>query len=251
MAENEKLQLFIDIGTNGEMALGNRSRIACCATAAGPAFEGAGIAFGMPALAGAICSASIEQTKFVTQTIADAPSLGICGSGLMDAVSCLLELGLVDEAGRFYERGEVDKQLGTLLGVKNEQTICYLDEPQGAFITQEDIRNVQLAKAAIRAGIDTLLAELDANYEDVEKVFLAGGFSAHINVTSIVRIGLLPKVLKKKISSLGNAAGTGAIDALTPIGQAALESIASKCEYVELSTNPKFSEFYLDALGFE
>lgn len=251
MLNASEIQLFIDIGTNGEMALGNRDRIICCATAAGPAFEGAGITFGMPALAGAISSVSVESENLTLQTIGGAPPLGICGSGLIDALACLLEIGLIDETGYLLGHDKANQRYASLIGSEHGQTVYYLDSMHHIYLTQEDIRNIQLAKAAIRAGIDTLLAELAIGYDDIDRVPLAGGFGAHIKPASLASIGLIPSSLVQKIISLGNAAGTGAVAALMPEGRAALENIAAKCEYIELSTNSKFSSFYIEALGFE
>ena len=119
------------------------------------------------------------------------------------------------------------------------------------YLTQGDVRGVQLAKAAIRAGIDTLMDEMHVSYDDVRRVALAGGFGAHLSAASAARIGLLPAALEHKVDLLGNAAGKGAAAALFPEGRAALESVAASCSHVELSTSPTFAGLYLDAMGFE
>lgn len=251
MAASPALQLYLDVGTNGEMALGNSERIVCCATAAGPAFEGAGITLGMPALSGAVSAVALEGDGLAIATVGGAEPVGICGSGLLDAVACLLELGIVDETGRLLEAGEVGPRLAWRLGTEQEQRVCYLDAEKRVYLTQGDVRGVQLAKAAIRAGIDTLMDEMHVSYDDVRRVALAGGFGAHLSAASAARIGLLPAALEHKVDLLGNAAGKGAAAALFPEGRAALESVAASCSHVELSTSPTFAGLYLDAMGFE
>ncbi|MBS4894920.1 MAG: DUF4445 domain-containing protein [Gordonibacter pamelaeae] len=251
LARSPKLQLYLDIGTNGEMALGSSGRIMCCATAAGPAFEGANIALGMPALRGAVSAVSIEDGELAVATVGGAEPVGICGSGLLDAVACLLDLGIVDETGRLLEAGEVGPRLAWRLGTEQEQRVCYLDAEKRVYLTQGDVRGVQLAKAAIRAGIDTLMDEMHVSYDDVRRIALAGGFGAHLSAASAARIGLLPAALEHKVDLLGNAAGKRAAAALFPEGRAALESVAASCSHVELSTSPTFAGLYLDAMGFE
>ena len=251
MADREQLQLFIDIGTNGEMALGNRDGMICCATAAGPAFEGASIALGMPALPGAVCAVRLTGQTLQIDTIDGLPALGICGSGLLDAVACLLEAGLVDETGRMASPDEVEGPFASLLGTAQGQSACYLDTKRNVYVTQDDVRQVQLAKAALRAGVETMLDEQGAVYDDVGELALAGGFGMRLNPASAARIGLIPPALEKRVRQWGNAAGQGAVAALFDEGRDALEHIAHTCRYVELSSSRAFNEYYLDAMGFD
>ena len=251
MAEREGIQLFIDVGTNGEMALGNRDRMLCCATAAGPAFEGANITFGMPAMPGAISSVAMTENGLVVETIGDENPVGLCGSGLLDAVACLVEAGIVDETGYLADEDEVDARFAHLIAEEQNQTVCYLDPSRRVYLTQKDVRCMQLAKAAFRAGIETMVETLGVTYDDIDHVALAGGFGMHLRPESAARIGLIPPALGDKIVPLGNAAGKGAIEALFQPGRDAIERIASRCEYLELSTNPLFNEKYIDAMGFD
>lgn len=251
LTRSPELQLYLDIGTNGEMALGSSGRIACCATAAGPAFEGANIALGMPALRGAVSAVSIEDGELAVTTVGGAEPVGICGSGLLDAVACLLDLGIVDETGRLLEAGEANRDLAHRLGREQGQRACYLDAERRVYLTQADVRSVQLAKAALRAGIGALMDEMHVSCDDVSRVALAGGFGSHLSAASAARIGLIPAALEPKVDPLGNAAGEGAAAALFPEGRTALERIAASCSYLELSTSAAFAAHYLDAMGFE
>ncbi|MEG0302895.1 ASKHA domain-containing protein [Gordonibacter sp.] len=251
MADREQLQLFIDIGTNGEMALGNRDLMICCATAAGPAFEGASIALGMPALPGAVCAVRLTRQTLLVDTIDNAPALGICGSGLLDAIACLLAAGLVDETGRMALPGEAERPLSHLLGTVQGQAACYLDIERNIYVTQDDVRHVQLAKAALRAGAETMLTEMGATCDDIGELALAGGFGMRMNPTSAAQIGLFPPALANRVRQLGNAAGQGAVAALFNEGRSSIERIARTCTYLELSSSSAFSEHYLDAMGFD
>ena len=154
MRARRGLQLFVDIGTNGEMALGNAERVVCCATAAGPAFEGAGISFGMPALPGAIEAVILENGQLRAHVIGEGAPRGLCGSGLLDAVACLLDAGLIDETGYLLDADEAADEapaaLAALIGEEDGQTVCYLDPARRVWLSQADVRQTQLAKAAIR-----------------------------------------------------------------------------------------------------
>lgn len=251
MRESDELQLLIDIGTNGEMALGSKDGIVCCATAAGPAFEGASITLGMPAMPGAVSSVSLKDGHLEIKTVDDAPAVGICGSGLLDAVAALVECGLVDETGYLADEEEADARWAGIVGEEEGQTVCYLDEGHHVYLAQSDIRKVQLAKAAIRAGIETMMSEMGADYQDIGEVALAGGFGMHLNPKSATAIGLIPPALDGKVRAFGNTAGAGAVACLFADGRNSTESIASTCEYLELSTDKRFNELYIDSMGFD
>ncbi len=251
MMEREGIQLFIDIGTNGEMALGNNRRAVCCATAAGPAFEGASITLGMPAMPGAVSSVEAQDGSWAIETVDDAPAAGICGSGLLDAVSAFVKAGIVDETGYLLDEDEVADQWAPWIGEEAGQTVCYLDDSHNVYLTQSDIRKVQLAKSAIRAGIETMMSELEMSYDDIDEVALAGGFGMHLDPKSATGIGLIPPQLDGKVKAYGNTAGTGATLCLFDEGRLKVEEIASSVEYLELSTDKRFNEFYIDYMGFE
>lgn len=249
--ESDGQWLVLDIGTNGEMLLGNQSDgFVCCATAAGPAFEGAEIAMGMPAAEGAITSVKCVDHRLKVDTIGKKDALGICGSGLLDALAVFLELGLMDESGMLLEPDETDARYQEYIGMYRDQACIWLT--QDVCVTQEDIRNLQLAKAAIAAGIEILLKEKSFSYRDVTGVLLAGGFGSYLNKESAAAIGLIPKELLEVTETVGNAAGEGAV--LAAISQKArkhLSAIQGKMHYLELSMHPAFSEIYMDCINFE
>ncbi len=221
--------LLIDVGTNGEMALNTKDGLFCCSTAAGPAFEGAGIKNGMVARAGAINRVDIDNEEIKYSVIGDAAAAGFCGTGLLDAVAVLLKKGIIDETG--YMEDEF------LIG--------------GTALFPEDVRAVQLAKSAVRSGIDTLLNVSGLKYEDVEKLYIAGGFGSYMRPESCAEIGLIPKELENKVIPLGNAAGAGASLILCDRDNIALCSeLAKKAKTVELSNSPFFMEKYVDNMMF-
>lgn len=227
----EELTLYIDIGTNGEIVLADKDRALCCAAAAGPAFEGANIECGCTARTGAIEKVWYDDgLKY--KTIGNAPAVGICGSGLIDAAAALLSGGELDETGRLEE----------------EKYRFYRD----IYISQKDIRNLQSAKAAIAAGIKTLLHELKKPVSAVKKVIIAGGFGMHIDPESACDIGLIPSELRGKIEFLGNCAGLGAVNcSLSENERKRTEAFAKKLEYIELSGHKKFNELYIEEMFFE
>ncbi len=231
---SEGLELFIDIGTNGEMGLGNRDGICLCATAAGPAFEGAHIAHGMAGIAGAINTVTLDGACSVTySTIGGIPPKGVCGSGLIDAVACMLELEVLDETGYLEDD-------------------FILDEESGICITDKDIRELQLAKASVCAGVLTLLAECGKSFEDVTRVVIAGGFGAHIDAHNACRIGLIPPELEDRIVIAGNTAGMGAVSILeSASARERIAALPAKSRYLELSCNATFMEHYVEQMMFE
>lgn len=234
--QKEHLTLAVDIGTNGEVVLGSKDRLLACSTAAGPAFEGARIQHGMRASEGAIESVLIEDAQVKIRVIGGGHPTGICGSGIIDAVSELIRTGVVDKSGRM----SVDR------------FILYKNEDRVVDITQRDIREVQLAKAAVAAGIEILKRQLGVEYDDIKEVLLAGAFGNYIHRESAVRIGLIPPQLKDKIDFIGNAAFAGAKLALISrqLMQEAKE-LACKIEYIELSARADFQEEFARAMSFE
>jgi uncharacterized 2Fe-2S/4Fe-4S cluster protein (DUF4445 family) len=254
------ISLLIDIGTNGEMVLGCKDWMLSCSTAAGPAFEGANIKNGTGGIEGAIDKVYIEN-GFKYKTLGNKPPVGICGSGVIDAVAVMLETGVIDETGRIAEPEEMDQNIP--IEIKNRVTVCdgqksviieKKDNTQtGAdiVITQKDIREVQNAKAAIAAGIKTLAKHAGIRLDDIKKVYLAGGFGNHMYIESAVKIGLIPSELGKKIEFIGNAAGMGAVESL--LSEELLEKtlkIKKQIRYIELSADKDFSEDYIENMIF-
>lgn len=247
-ADAEGLWLYIDVGTNGEMALGNRDGFVCCATAAGPAFEGAEITCGMGGAPGAIDRVRVEGGDVSVHVIGDGEALGICGSGLIDAVAAMLELEVVTEAGRLLPAIDVPGPAGERVFPRGGlQAFRLLD---GVFVATQDIREIQLAKAAIRAGAETLLELRGKTAADITELVIAGGFGAYMDKYSALRIGLLPRVPPERIRHVGNSAGAGAAMALTPEGRRALEEFTKRCSYLELSSSRAFSEHFMDYMAF-
>ena len=230
--QKEELTLLIDIGTNGEMVLGDRHRRVACSTAAGPAFEGAKISCGMRGAPGAVDHVTVRDGKLAYTVIGGGKPKGLCGSGLLDLVAALLDTGFIDESGRMEEKAF---------------PLC-----ENVTLTQKDVREVQLAKAAIRAGIELLCAHLGKRPEDIQHVLLAGAFGSYMNPASACRIGMIPPVLLEKIQSIGNAAGEGAkLCALSAKEYAYSQSLAQNTEFLELASMAEFQDCYVDALEFE
>ncbi len=197
MYETDEIVLMVDIGTNGEMVLSNRGRMLACSTAAGPALEGAKIKFGMRGADGAIDHVWMEDGKLCCSVIGGGEARGICGSGLIDAVAVMLETGLINKRGRIQTTEEID-----------DQRIIHLTDT--VYLTQDDMHEVQLAKGAIAAGIELMAEQMGLTVADIDKVLLAGAFGSFMKAESACRIGLLPPVLNGKITTIGNAAGSGA-----------------------------------------
>jgi len=259
MHEDEKVSLLVDIGTNGEMVLGNRHWLYACSTAAGPAFEGANIRNGVGGIKGAIDSAIFGDELELT-TIGGGKAIGICGSGIVDIVAGMLEKGIIDETGRIASGSEAKslpkgyaERLKEIDGVKS--FLLYdSDECEAGMdiaITQKDIRELQNAKAAIAAGIKTLAKHAGIRLEDVEKVYLAGGFGNYINIESALTIGLLPRELKGRVEAVGNSAGAGASAGLLSYEflQEA-DKVKNRIRYIELSANADFVNEYVENMLF-
>ena len=240
---NEDDFLLIDMGTNGELAYKSSNRLICTSTAAGPAFEGVNISCGMGSTEGAISKIWIENDAFNYQTIGAAPPIGICGSGILDLVACLVNEEIVDETGAFND----DSQYLCDEGVVVAQNI---DTGEDIVFTQKDVREFQLAKSAVRSGIEILIDQMDGIIPD--KVLLAGGFGQNMSVQSAFDVGLLPHTLSGKVGTAGNTSLAGAIKvALKPELLEDASSLADSCEEINLATHPDFNDMFMDNIGFE
>ena len=229
----DHIALLVDIGTNGEMVLGNKDRMIACATAAGPALEGANIRWGMRAAEGAIDHVWLENGRITCSVIGGGVAKGICGSGLIDAMAVGLKLGLINKRGK----------------LQTQDSTFRLTE--GVSLTQEDIRQVQLAKGAISAGITLMAKQLGLEIGNIQKVQLAGAFGSFMNPESACRMGLLPEELLDRIEVAGNAAGSGAKllardKALLPLTQ----KLTEKIEFLELASLPAFPKTFAKAMTF-
>jgi uncharacterized 2Fe-2S/4Fe-4S cluster protein (DUF4445 family) len=228
MAENEKYSVLIDLGTNGEIVIGNRDKIVCASTAAGPAFEGAKISQGMRATTGAISSVHFQNGELKTHVIGNVPAKGICGSGLIDIMAILLNR---EEIGMFGEINSGDEKVNITRQVS---------------ISQQDIREFQLAKAAIAAGIQILLNHLKITYNEVAQVFIAGGFGNFLNVDNVIRTGLI-ECESEKIVKLGNTALIGAKMFLFE-DEKFIQKMLAKTTHINLEGDPNFQDIYIEKM---
>ncbi len=231
MMDRDETALLCDVGTNGELALWHGGRLYIASTAAGPAFEGAGIRHGCASVAGAIDRCELIDGKLAAHTIGNQRAVGICGSGLLDAIACLLETQDIDESG-----------------LLEDDEIVLRD---GVALIQQDIRAVQLAKAAICAGMLRLMQSAGAAPSDIRRVYLAGGFGSHLNIRSAVKVGLIPESLADQVQVIGNAALDGASMLL---GSEALRgktaAMQQAAQHIRLDGDAAFAEMYVENMLF-
>jgi uncharacterized 2Fe-2S/4Fe-4S cluster protein (DUF4445 family) len=261
MDRDQRIRLFIDIGTNCEIVLGSRDWLLATAAPAGPAFEGAAIRCGMRAADGAIEVVTMTPEALDLKVIGDAEPAGLCGSGLVDAVTGLVRLGLLDSSGRLVpeERAaELAPGLAsrlTTLGAERVFVLHWLGEPgdvsRSVYLSQRDVRELQFAKAAIATGWQILLEEAGLQPTDIQQVLLAGSFGSYLSPANAIRLGLVPAVGVLRVVSAGNVAGEGAKMALLSVreragGLALLEEV----RYVELSDRADFNDRFIDQLAF-
>lgn len=230
MQESEKLVALVDLGTNGEIVIGSKDHLISCSTAAGPAFEGARISMGMRASTGAISEVHVEGGHQTCKVLGNISPKGICGSGLVDAVATALDLEKIKTTGRFSDGTHVMELCGPVS------------------LTQTDIRELQLAKGAIAAGIHILLKSLGKSFDDIDTVYLAGAFGNYITIASACRIGLL-KFHSDKIEPSGNTALRGAKLALF-LPEDSFGKLADGIEHISLSEKPDFQDVYVDEMSF-
>ena len=257
MQRSGRTTMAVDIGTNGEILVGSSERLLASSTAAGPALEGAEISCGMRAAAGAIERVTIENGDLRFDVIGDCDPVGVCGSGLVDLVAVLVRQGVIDAGGRLLAPEEIAEPGRTRFAKQivceqegNEFVICR-NSGRELRLTQRDVRKIQLAKGAIRAGIEMLETELGLTHEDIDAVFLAGAFGNYISRESAVAIGLLPPFPPEKIRPVGNAAGAGAKLALVSCqARKEAQEIADRTEHVELGGRAAFQNTFADAMGF-
>jgi uncharacterized 2Fe-2S/4Fe-4S cluster protein (DUF4445 family) len=259
LTRDRRIRLFIDVGTNSEIALGSSERVVSTAAPAGPAFEAASIRCGMRAAEGAIEGVAITADEIALEVIGDAPPVGMCGSGLVDAVAQLVVAGLIDHSGKYVsdeQAAEEHPVLSKRLVRVGEERVFVLawrgDDPANAiYLSQRDVRELQFAKASIATGWSILMGELGITAADVAQVLLAGSFGSYLSPASAVKIGLVPKLALPRIVSAGNVAGEGAKMAVLSLRErAAAEAILEEVEYVELSGREDFNDMFMDQLAF-
>jgi uncharacterized 2Fe-2S/4Fe-4S cluster protein (DUF4445 family) len=246
------ISLALDVGTNGEIVLARGGQLAATSAAAGPAFEGAQISCGSRAIAGAITHITVKPTGVTYRVLGGGPGRSICGTALIMAVAGMLDCGVVDDSGRIVDPEEVSSEnLRERLFERDGLPAFALTEDRSVFITQKDVRELQLAKAAIRTAIDSLLEETGTAWPQIERVHLAGNFGAGMSISSEIRIGLLPPTPLERVDAVGNAALRGA--ALVLLSRSSREEAlraARLCRYVELAGRPEFQQRFADALLF-
>ena len=244
--------LGIDIGTNGEIVLSDIGKIYCCSTAAGPAFEGSTILHGMRGQSGAIEYLSIidKDEKPEISIIGDSPPKGLCGSVIVDIVAELYRTGIVDDSGRMHKeskRVQDDEKHGLSYMIVKENEMV---EGNRIIFTQKDVRQVQLAKAAIQTGIALLLDAIGKEVSDIDRVLLAGAFGNYIRPDSAIAIGLLPKIEVSKVIPVGNAAGEGSKGLLlSKKNRSYAEKLATETQYIELASQERFQEVFLKSIS--
>jgi len=243
-----KTAIAIDIGTNTEITLIHNDRMYSCSCASGPAFEGAHIKAGMRAAPGAVERVQIIQGDLKIQTIDNLPAVGICGSGILDAVACMVQIGLIDHRGSFSDSHPLTHQNG------QKREFILVDKTktgnsQDLVVTRQDVNEIQLAKGAIRSGIEVLLECAGIPADAIEEFIIAGAFGTYINIPSAIQIGMFPSLPIERFHQVGNAAGDGARQMLLSMRQRkAAEDIAQRLNYIELSTYPNFTNIFSKSL---
>jgi uncharacterized 2Fe-2S/4Fe-4S cluster protein (DUF4445 family) len=294
--EKDRNVLGIDIGTNTEISLKTDDVITCCSTASGPAFEGANIKHGMRVSQGAIDSVVIEKDNLnvMISTIDNYPAIGICGSGIIDAVAEMLKTKIIDSSGKIIEdkkgvrtgtdgkleyiltkRGvskeneteankelvkesrkeggkEIEKRYEKEVGKENQkESVNGNEKTDYIAINQHDIREIQLAKGAIRAGIDILIENANLSVKDIDKIVIAGAFGTYIDISNCIKIGMFPNISINRFHQIGNAAGIGAKHFLISksVREEAKE-LLKNIKYIELTTYPDFAKYFIEAMKF-
>lgn len=240
MHKDSELSMLIDLGTNGEMVIGGNGKMLCLSTAAGPALEGASISRGMASVRGAINTVRIQGEKVYTTIIGGEVPVGICGSGVVDIVSEALRCQMIDDTGKLLE-----KYGGSIIIARDIQG-------EDILFTQKDIREVQLAKAAIRTGIEILIRQFGCSENDIRKIYLSGGFGNRTSQKSLLKTGILPSSFEKRLVPIGNGALAGAVKALINSDlQEDLYAIMKKIKHIDASKDPDFNHLFVEHMSFE
>ena len=244
---------MIDIGTNGELVMGTKEKAYACSTAAGPALEGAKISCGMCGIEGAIQHVRVKDNELEISVIGDGEAVGICGSGLVDAIAVLFREGLIEKRGRITKQEKMKTEFGKANAwrIQKADGKSRIQLTEDVYITQQDIREVQLAKSAIFSGISILCRKLGWELRDLDQLLVAGAFGNYMDPDSACTIALLPAVCRDKIRGIGNAAGEGAKRVLA--GDRYWEqakTLARQIEFVELASEPDFQTQFIGNLDF-
>jgi uncharacterized 2Fe-2S/4Fe-4S cluster protein (DUF4445 family) len=244
--------LLIDIGTNGELVLFNNGKQVACSCAAGPAFEGMNLSCGMRAENGAIESFHVDKTGTIcVKTIGNAPVKGLCGSGVFDLMSELIRLNLLGKTGRIQPKELVEPCFADWICETNGKRDLQFVTNKGTLkVTQQDLRQIQLAKAALRSGLEALLSHFELRFSDLDQVYIAGQFGKYIQRDSLIGIGILPDCLKNKIVYVGNASKSGAEQCLmNPDSKRDIERIAKSVTYLELAELDGYERLFVSCMN--
>jgi len=253
ISKKEKLTLLIDVGTNGEIVLGNHEWMACCSASAGPAFEGSGVSCGMRAISGAIEKAEIDSNlEAKVKTVGGAKPMGICGSGYVDLIFQMFKRGIIKRDGK------LNRDLKTKRIRKRNDEFEYIVVPKSEasseydiIIKESDIENIKRSKGAIYSAASMLVRKFDLTFEDIDKIYIAGGFGTFLNMESAISIGLLPDLDRKKFQFVGNSSLVGAREIILSYDtMKEAEDIARKMTYIELSKDPAYMDEYMSSLFF-
>jgi uncharacterized 2Fe-2S/4Fe-4S cluster protein (DUF4445 family) len=245
--------LYLDLGTNGEIALASQEHIWATSAAAGPAFEGGNLAWGMSALPGAIDGVKFDGDRVSLSTIGGAPPVGICGSGVLEAISGMLRAGVLDSTGRIFSPMEIDSNLGNRVMEINGANafVLHRDATRTIHLSQEDIRQVQLAKAAIRAGMEVLFQRAGITSEEAGKVILTGSFGAVLSPEWLKNVGIFTGNMVENAGFVREGALAGVERALRePEGLAAVDDLARRIRVIPLSGTPVFERYFLQQMNF-
>jgi len=251
--KEDKLTLLIDVGTNGEIVLGNKEWMVCCSASAGPAFEGSGVAGGMRATNGAIDRVTIDEDfNAEVKTIGDAAPMGICGSGYIRLLSAMLKRGIIGRNGSINRDLKTDRirqqdNEYEYVVVFKDKACCEYD----IVIKESDIDNIKRSKGAIFSAVATLVKKVDLNFDDIEKIYIAGGFGTYLDISDAISIGLLPDVERKKFKYVGNSSLIGSRSILLSYdAMKDAEDVARKMTYIELSRDNFYMDEYVSSLFF-
>ena len=248
--------LFIDIGTNSEIVLNSNGSLYCCSCAAGPALEGMNISCGVKACTGAIEEITVNNDEIIIKTIGNSAPIGLCGSGIISSIGQLVKNRIIKNNGQIrkhseYKESDLFFQFAQDRLSADNKTICIADSNPPINITQKDIRQVQLAKGAILAGIHSLLETSEIDFTQIDKVFIAGQFGLHLSAKSLVECDIIPEILSDKIIYVGNTSKSGAILALLSYeAKQIMSNIAASAKYIELSTLNTYQEKFIKCLNF-
>jgi uncharacterized 2Fe-2S/4Fe-4S cluster protein (DUF4445 family) len=248
MHKQSGITLFMDIGTNGEIVIGNNEWLVTAACSAGPCFEGSGIRHGMRATEGAVESITINPQTFTPSlsVIGNSTPIGICGSGMIDAITEMFLTGVIDQKGKFI-RGLTTKRIRD--GFEGPEFLVSSNEGKDIVLTEVDIENILRAKAAMYAGVSLLVKKVGLTLNDIEQILIAGGFGNYLNIEKAIIIGMLPDVPREKFRFLGNTAIAGAYFCLlSEKMREEAEEVAGKMTNVELSVSRRFMDEYMSAL---